>query len=125
MYKGQDVLVHDYEGVNRPGKAHDNGLSRAWKKTEMMGYRGYNWRDVLPGTSSSLPYITYSDRPTSGSSGGPIVDAQSGAVVGVVSGSRTMSAVEGERGYGSSAENIFELFTLPGFVPSSAKYRTA
>ncbi|WVF71776.1 hypothetical protein IAT40_006584 [Kwoniella sp. CBS 6097] len=115
VYKGQEILVHDFQAGQE--------TSSAWKRTEMLGYRGYSWREVMPGTSSSLPYITFSARPTSGSSGGPIVDAQSGAVVGVVSGSRTLAAVQGERGYGSSAENIFQLFNLPGFIPSSAKHR--
>ncbi|WVQ99115.1 hypothetical protein IAU59_006247 [Kwoniella sp. CBS 9459] len=124
IYRGQEVLVHELHSmIDNHTTVDASREPSAWRTTEMMGYRGYNWREVLPGTSSSLPYIVFSDRPKPGSSGGPILDAQSGAVIGVVSGSRTLSAVEGERGYGSSAENIFELFSLPGFVPSSTKKR--
>ncbi|WWC71160.1 uncharacterized protein I206_105113 [Kwoniella pini CBS 10737] len=119
IYKGQKVLVHQYGS----GQAWIGEVRREWKEAEMMGYRNYSWREVQPGTSSALPYITFSTLPSNGSSGGPIVDAQSGAVIGVVSGSRTISAVKGERGYGASAENIFELFSLPGFIPSSQKYK--
>jgi len=48
--------------------------------------------------------------PTWGSSGGPIVDEMSGAVVGVVLG------VEHGRGWGVPAETIFEMFALPGLA---------
>ncbi|WWC63034.1 uncharacterized protein I303_105633 [Kwoniella dejecticola CBS 10117] len=119
VYRGQKVQVHEYG----TGGEWIQGIKREWKEAEMMGYRNHAWREVQPGTTSALPYITFSSRPSNGSSGGPIVDAQSGAVVGVVSGSRTISAVKGERGYGASAENIFELFSLPGFIPTSQKYK--
>ncbi|WWC88257.1 uncharacterized protein L201_003164 [Kwoniella dendrophila CBS 6074] len=126
VYKGQKVLVHKYGTTTTSTSGIPwikNILRREWKTAEMFGYRNYGWREVQPGTSSALPYITFSTRPSPGSSGGPIIDAISGSVVGIVSGSRTLSAVKGERGYGSSAENIFELFTLPGFIPSSQKYK--
>ncbi len=47
--------------------------------------------------------------PTPGSSGGPIVDEESGAVVGVMLGSRMDSSAEGMRGWGVPAETIFEV----------------
>ena len=47
--------------------------------------------------------------PTPGSSGGPIVDENSGAVVGVMLGSRMDNSVEGVRGWGVPAETIFEV----------------
>ena len=47
--------------------------------------------------------------PTPGSSGGPIVDENTGAVVGVMLGSRMDSSVEGMRGWGVPAETIFEV----------------
>ncbi len=95
------------------------------------------------GTSSTLPYILTSILPTSGSSGGPLVDAETGAVVGMISGRRMDNRVEGERGWGSAAEQIYEvragvggrtraavdtactaqMFALPGFTPASAKKR--
>ena len=47
--------------------------------------------------------------PTTGSSGGPIVDENTGAVVGVMLGTRMDSSVEGVRGWGVPAETIFEV----------------
>jgi hypothetical protein len=48
--------------------------------------------------------------PTSGSSGGPIVDKITGAVVGMVLGSQMDgSRVDGMRGWGIPAEIIFEV----------------
>jgi hypothetical protein len=42
------------------------------------------------------------------------VDEASGAVVGVILGSRTVSAVIGTQGYGVPSETIYEMFRLPG-----------
>jgi len=47
--------------------------------------------------------------PTTGSSGGPIVDENTGAVVGVMLGTRMDSSIEGVRGWGVPAETIFEV----------------
>jgi hypothetical protein len=72
--------------------------------------------------------------PTTGSSGGPIVDESTGAVVGVMLGTRMDSSIEGVRGWGVPAETIFEvreeqlvhkfrvlirlqMFSLPGLKP--------
>ncbi|PWN44536.1 hypothetical protein IE81DRAFT_321153 [Ceraceosorus guamensis] len=51
--------------------------------------------------------------PPPGSSGGPIVCAESGAVVGVTRGTK-MGILEGRRGDGVPAEKVFEFFALPG-----------
>jgi hypothetical protein len=47
--------------------------------------------------------------PTAGSSGGPIVDEESGAVVGVILGMRMDSAAVGMQGWGVPAEAIYEV----------------
>jgi hypothetical protein len=47
--------------------------------------------------------------PTTGSSGGPIVDENTGAVVGVVLGTQMDSSIKGVRGWGVPAETIFEV----------------
>ena len=68
--------------------------------------------------------------PTAGSSGGPIVDEETGAVVGMMLGSRLDDVVQGTRGWGIPSETIYEvrealdlcskfsndrqMFTLPG-----------
>ena len=50
--------------------------------------------------------------PTPGSSGGPIVDEESGAVVGVMLGTRMDNRVEGVRGWGVPSETIFEVSAI-------------
>lgn len=47
--------------------------------------------------------------PTAGSSGGPVVDEESGAVVGMMLGSRMDSHIQGVRGWGIPSETIYEV----------------
>lgn len=51
--------------------------------------------------------------PTAGSSGGPIIDEETGAVVGVMLGTRMDNRVEGLRGWGVPSESIFEVSCVP------------
>ena len=48
--------------------------------------------------------------PTAGSSGGPIVDEESGAVVGLIRGSKLDNRHEGLRGWAIPAEAIYEVY---------------
>ncbi|KAG8839445.1 hypothetical protein FRC18_010925 [Serendipita sp. 400] len=52
--------------------------------------------------------------PTPGSSGGPVIDLDTGAVIGLIRGSQLDNRLSGLRGWGTSAESIYEMFTLPG-----------
>jgi len=52
--------------------------------------------------------------PTAGSSGGPIVNEETGAVIGIMLGTRMDNRIEGVRGWGVPSETIFEMFQLPG-----------
>jgi hypothetical protein len=56
--------------------------------------------------------------PTPGSSGGPIIDEETGAVVGVMLGTRMDNQVEGLRGWGVPAEMIYEVSLLDFCTPS-------
>jgi hypothetical protein len=47
--------------------------------------------------------------PTAGSSGGPIVDEETGAVIGMMLGSRLDDVVQGTRGWGIPSETIYEV----------------
>jgi len=85
-----------------------------WVRGTVLGYRDFAGRETQPGTYDSLSHMLFSPLPTPGSSGGPIVDEESGAVVGVMLGTRMDNRVEGVRGWGIPAETIFELFRLPG-----------
>jgi hypothetical protein len=62
-----------------------------------------------PGTYDALSHMLFQPLPTTGSSGGPIVDENTGAVVGVMLGTRMDSSIEGVRGWGVPAETIFEV----------------
>ncbi|KAJ7042489.1 hypothetical protein C8F04DRAFT_1219148 [Mycena alexandri] len=85
-----------------------------WVRGTVLGYRNFAGRETQPGTYDSLSHMLFSPLPTPGSSGGPIVDEESGAVVGVMLGTRMDNRVEGVRGWGIPAETIYELFSLPG-----------
>lgn len=68
---------------------------------------------VKPGTYDALSHMMFTPLPTSGSSGGPIVGGDTGAVVGMVLGSHMDgSRVDGVRGWGVPAEVIFEVSSL-------------
>ena len=68
---------------------------------------------VQPGTYDSLAHLHFEPPPTPGSSGGPIIDEESGSVIGVILGTQLVNQVEGVRGWGVPAEMIFEV-SLPG-----------
>src|SRR5277367_2814890 len=72
-----------------------------------------------PGTYDSLSYMHFSPPPTSGASGGPIVDEETGAVVGVVQGSMMVNRVQGQLGWGTPSEAIFEV--CPNALPGEPK----
>jgi S1-C subfamily serine protease len=57
--------------------------------------------------------------PTAGSSGGPVVDEESGVVVGMMLGSRMDSHVQGVRGWGIPSETIYEVYI--SFVACSTR----
>jgi hypothetical protein len=62
-----------------------------------------------PGTYDALSHLLFTPLPTAGSSGGPIIDEESGAVVGIMLGTRMDSRIEGVRGWGVPSESIFEV----------------
>ena len=68
---------------------------------------------IKPGTYDVLSHMFFDTPPTAGSSGGPIVDEDTGAVVGVILGSRMDSQLEGMRGWGVPSEAIFEVRVSP------------
>ena len=103
------------------------GVYRAWAECMVRGYRDFTGREThvgplssiarvlftqttQPGTYDALNHMMFTPLPTSGSAGGPIVDEDTGAVVGMVLGSQMDgSRVDGVRGWGVPAEVIFEV----------------
>ncbi|KAI0374358.1 hypothetical protein BV20DRAFT_1011301 [Pilatotrama ljubarskyi] len=90
------------------------GTWRKWVKGTVVGYRDFAGREAKPGTYDSLAHLHFDPPPTPGSSGGPIIDEESGAVIGVILGTQFVSQLQGVRGWGVPAETIFEMFSLPG-----------
>ncbi|KAJ7900094.1 hypothetical protein B0H14DRAFT_3080476 [Mycena olivaceomarginata] len=76
-----------------------------------MPWVGGSWSKWVQGTV--LGYRDFAGRETEDRAGGPIVDEESGAVVGVMLGTRMDNRVEGVRGWGVPSETIFEMFSLP------------
>ncbi|CCM02804.1 uncharacterized protein FIBRA_04915 [Fibroporia radiculosa] len=91
-----------------------DGTWSKWVRGTLVGYRDLAGREAKPGTYDALSHLIFDPPPTPGSSGGPIIDEQSGAVVGVMLGTQMQNRVEGVRGWGVPSELIFEMFSLPG-----------
>jgi len=107
------VVIHrepDEEGW-RPWTG---GTWSKWVQGTILGYRDFAGREATPGTYDALTHMLFKPLPTPGSSGGPIIDEESGAVIGVMLGTQMDNRVEGLRGWGVPAETIFEMFNLPG-----------
>ncbi|KAL0950901.1 hypothetical protein HGRIS_007660 [Hohenbuehelia grisea] len=90
------------------------GTWSKWVRGKILGYRDFAGRETQPGTYDALSHMLFYPPPTAGSSGGPVVDEESGAVVGVMLGTRMDNRVEGVRGWGVPSEVLFEMFQLPG-----------
>ncbi|TFK57420.1 hypothetical protein OE88DRAFT_1619167 [Heliocybe sulcata] len=90
------------------------GTWSKWVRGTVLGYRDFAGREAKPGTYDTLSHLIFEPAPTPGSSGGPLVDEESGAVIGVILGTRQDLGIQGLRGWGVPAEAIFEMFSLPG-----------
>ncbi|KAI0961339.1 hypothetical protein AcV7_000468 [Taiwanofungus camphoratus] len=90
------------------------GTFSKWVRGTVLGYRDLAGREAKPGTYDALSHLLFDPPPTPGSSGGPIVDEESGAVIGVMLGTQMQNRLEGTRGWGVPSEMIFEMFSLPG-----------
>ncbi|KAL1667681.1 hypothetical protein GGF50DRAFT_112027 [Schizophyllum commune] len=91
------------------------GMWSKWVSGQVVGYRDFAGKEAKPGTYDSLSHLLFEPIPSPGSSGGPIVDEETGAVVGIVLGARMDSTrIDGMRGWGVPAETVLEMFSLPG-----------
>lgn len=97
------------------GRMYGERLPRFRRKGDARGFTQFRSSGLAhvglqPGTYDPLSHMMFTPLPTSGSSGGPIVDEETGAVVGMVLGSQMDgSRVDGMRGWGVPAEVIFEV----------------
>ncbi|PCH33473.1 hypothetical protein WOLCODRAFT_135150 [Wolfiporia cocos MD-104 SS10] len=90
------------------------GTWSKWIRGTVLGYRDMAGREAKPGTYDALSHLLFDPTPTPGSSGGPIIDEESGAVIGVVLGTQMQNRLQGVCGWGVPSEMIFEMFSLPG-----------
>ncbi|KAJ3718265.1 hypothetical protein C8R42DRAFT_675522 [Lentinula raphanica] len=117
VHAGTPILGHfvSHECPEEPGWTPWVGDTWSkWVQGTVLGYRDFAGRETQPGTYDALSHLLFSPLPTAGSSGGPIIDAETGAVIGVMLGTRMDNRVEGSRGWGVPSETIFEMFSLPG-----------
>lgn len=99
-----------------------------WIRGSVLGYRDFAGREAVvrfppvledvtliiqPGTYDALTHLLFTPVPTADAVGGPIIDEETGAVVGVILGTRAHSIrMEGRvRGWGVPSEMIYEVTT--------------
>ncbi|EIN13568.1 hypothetical protein PUNSTDRAFT_56321 [Punctularia strigosozonata HHB-11173 SS5] len=102
------------------------GLYSKWVSGTIVGYRDFAGREASPGTDDALTHLLFHPPPTAGSSGGPIVDQESGAVVGIMQGHRMdyASRVEGIKGWGVPSEAVFEVSLPFPYILPRLKFRS-
>jgi hypothetical protein len=111
------VLAHlvTHEVPKEPGWTQWIGSSWSkWVRGSISGYRDFAGRAAVPGTYDPLSHLLFTPLPTAGSSGSPLIDEETGAVVGVMLGTRMDNRIEGMKGWGVPSETIFGMFSLPG-----------
>ncbi|CCA77756.1 hypothetical protein PIIN_02978 [Serendipita indica DSM 11827] len=115
---GTEVAIHCLHENPLPDEgwtpAFGGLIYRKWFHGHITDYRDFAGNQAKPGTYDVLANVFFSQIPTPGSSGGPIIDIQTGAVVGTIRGSQLDNRLTGIRGWGTSAESIYEMFVLPG-----------
>ncbi|KAH8100567.1 hypothetical protein BXZ70DRAFT_159668 [Cristinia sonorae] len=109
-------FVVDKKPAENGWKPWVGGTWSKWVKGKVLEYKDFAGREAQPGTYDSLSHLLFQPLPTPGSSGGPIIDEESGAVIGVMLGTRMDNRVAGVRGWGVPSETIFEMFSLPGLT---------
>ncbi|GAA5897427.1 uncharacterized protein JCM6883_006695 [Sporobolomyces salmoneus] len=94
---------------------------RSWQKGRIVEYKDSLGREAHPGTYDELSSFWTSSVPEEGSSGGPIVELESGSVVGVTRGSSHKYGERSEYGFATPSERILDMFALPGFKTSAQR----
>lgn len=87
---------------------------REFQFGRVVEYKDDHARIIEIGSSDNLHTMTFTQIPSPGMSGSPIICPENGNVVGIVRGSSNRYG-EGRVGFGTPAEAIFSMFKLPGF----------
>jgi S1-C subfamily serine protease len=101
-------LLHDSPGPST-GSPFLPGLHSSSVHGNLSIYNDAHGREASPGTYDTLAQMMFTPPPTSGASGGPLID-ETGTVIGIVLGSRWEGGPKGRAvGLGVPAEAIFEV----------------
>ncbi|CAF1195995.1 unnamed protein product [Didymodactylos carnosus] len=105
------VKAYSYHGTTiRPNSTPV--VESTWQDCKVSFYTDGRGREAKTGTYDMLQCLHFDHLPSAGSSGGPILDAKTQAVVGII---RGWEHAGGKlRGFASPAESLFECFSLPG-----------
>lgn len=107
---GTPVASLVFRNPAMPGDSTARGeRAPTWAYGRITEYSDFAGRLAETGTLDDLSAMHLSTVPTQGSSGGPVVCVQTGAVVGVIRGSTTRYGDKGARGLTAPAEKIFEV----------------
>lgn len=115
---GSPVLVyslHDVALSSDPGQPVQPITKWSWTPSEITLYQDRAGRESATGSYKELNTLLFDTVPRPGSSGGPIIDRETKAVVGITRGSEVSYAVRKERGFATPAESLFNVFKLDGF----------
>lgn len=116
---GNPILVYSLHDVtlSTPSEKlprHPKG-TWSWTDSEITLYQDRAGRESATGSYDELNTLLFNSVPRPGSSGGPIIDRDTKAVVGITRGSEISYAVRKERGFATPAESLFNVFKLDGF----------
>ncbi|KWU45943.1 hypothetical protein RHOSPDRAFT_32421 [Rhodotorula sp. JG-1b] len=116
------VAVHRYlNPLSRLRRKLQKLPEREWDDGTVREYKDPIGRTAEPGTYDALHSMWLSCAPTSGSSGGPVIDRTTGSVIGVTRGSTHKYGERQEYGFATPSERIFEMFRLPGFKTTAER----
>ncbi|GAA5968825.1 hypothetical protein JCM8115_006465 [Rhodotorula mucilaginosa] len=116
------VAVHRYlNPLSRLRRKLQKLPEREWDEGSVREYKDQIGRTAEPGTYDGLHSMWLTCAPTSGSSGGPVIDRATGSVIGVTRGSTHKYGERQEYGFATPGERIFEMFRLPGFKTTAER----
>ena len=109
---GTNVQAYNY----KEARIEDSSaiVDALWEESVVSFYTGPTGQEAKTGTYDTLHSLLYNQPPLPGSSGGPIIHKDTGAVVGIIRGSRISYDDRKLRGFASPAESLFECFKIPG-----------
>ncbi|BGP26481.1 hypothetical protein JCM10295v2_005434 [Rhodotorula toruloides] len=120
------ISVHHYlNPLSRLRRKLQKLPEREWLEGEVREYRDPIGRTAEVGTYDTLQSMMISCTPTPGSSGGPVVDRETGSVVGVTRGSTHKYGDRQSFGLATPAERIYDMFPLPGFKTAAQRQAEA